>query len=350
MQAALVAVAVLAGGVAGVAGAPGGPPAKEAAFESFFRSASGLRLPQAEAHALAEHWARPLTICRVQVSGLQALRDVMYATSGMDVPVLDLPGAVLKAAYHHVDAGELKELFRALLSASSVDLSKAGAREYALDLAARHADPKAVESLFRTLRLRLPKSEAQQAVFDLVAAGADPEVFRRRFQRRSDLEAATASAVGAGLDGLARRYAPDGLLYAAADFQSWYGSAWYGYWLVGPEEKRTARDGSDYSAGEFQRYFGAGWAAEWKAAPPAIQRRFAADGEAYTMEDFVKYFRGSWQIEWAAAAEIPDGCAGYNQETCKGPMAARCRWKWSGDWMDSCVPAPLASQQGQVYV
>jgi len=243
-----------------------------------------------------------------------------------------------------VDPEVLKAFRKSLYYDCDMDKKQAGTA--ALELAGIPIDPAPVKDMWQALyySANLAKPEAQRWVVDLLAAGIEPKALSDAWTvqkgstsnkgealKKSVYTAATTSA-----GGLLARYAKDGHLYSALQFQQYYGDAWLVEWLESPQEKRVANDGKEYSAQEFQKFYGSNAASYWNQASEAPQRRMAEDGQTYTIQEFIAYYKGDWQTKFDKASVVADVCAGLNHEGCDG-LPQNCQWKWTGDWTDSCV-------------
>lgn len=319
-------------------------------LQNFFMSPNGLSMTTTDAYSLAVREAGYLTNCSVTVPMLQSLRDTLYASTSLGFSLTDVRTNLLPLAYQHVDPKDLSALFQTLYSVSSVGLPRTLAQSNAMGLAQKHAEPYLLGPLYSVLYsvsgVNLPRTQAQQMAIDLTAAGADAGRLQasyldnaRRMTKDAALQVATSDAVDFNLQGLAARYAKDGKLYVAKEFQSYYGAQWLLEWQAGVPEKRTSADGLDYTAAEYLQFFGASWVSRWNVAPVAVQRRISADGKTYTLQEFQQFYGNAWQTEWFKSYEVLDSCAGLNQYSCA--TMPRCQWKPTGDVTTSCVARPL---------
>lgn len=319
----------------------------------FFRSANGLSLLSTDAAKLANSEASYLTECGVTVPALQALRDAMYTPSMLNLDLKTVRARLLPLAYQHTPPAVLNAFFQDLRSVSGLGMLTSEAQMGAITLATQHAQPWEPKALYQVLSgiVGLPRTQAQQTALTYAAAGADPSTLNIVFQsskragmgRDAALDKALSAAVVAELYGLPGRYANDGALYTAAEFQRYYGTQWFREWQAAPEEKRTAEDGKDYRASEFALYFGSSWNTKWATSPVANLRRIASDGYTYTLQQFQQHYKDTWQAEWATSYEVLDVCAGLSQQDCGAQRT--CQWYWSGDPTTSCVVRPRSEEE-----
>jgi len=226
------------------------------------------------------------------------------------------------------------------------DMNAKQAMWAAYELAGIPVDPAPVKEMWDFLynSAELSKPEAHRWVVDLLAAGIEPKALSEAWtvqkgstsNKGEALKKSVFTAASTSAGGLLARYAKDGHLYSALQFQQYYSDAWLVEWLESPQEKRVANDGKEYSAQEFQKYYGGNAASYWNQASEAPQRRMAEDGQTYTIQEFIAYYKGDWQTKFDKASVVADVCAGLNHEGCDG-LPQNCQWKWTGDWTDSCV-------------
>ena len=140
--------------------------------------------------------------------------------------------------------------------------------------------------------------------------GCDPVALLNSFKAAQGsttqrLDQATDSAIRANLNGEARRYAKDGTIYNAKEFQDYYHADYRKEWANGVLEMKIAPDGKAYTASHFRIYFGGAWEEKWHSAAPATQQRLAEDGKVYSLSEFVDFYKDDWQAKWKAAPELP---------------------------------------------
>ena len=276
--------------------------------------ATGLNLSPSEAQQVASKEATVLTQCAVSVKDLQDLKDSLYQTSSLDFGMDYVKANIFTMAKQHVDPEALKEMFKVLYSTSGVDLPKSDAQSRSVELVKAYAEPNQLLELFRNLYsmqgVDLAKVEAQGKSLELGKMGCDAagllNSFRAAQGSKSDrLDQATDSSLRANLNGEARRYAKDGNIYNAKEFQDYYKGTYKQEWANGVLEKKMAPDGKAYTASQFRMYFASSWENQWHAATAATQQRMAEDGKVYTVSEFVDYYKDEWQTKWKNAPELP---------------------------------------------
>lgn len=298
-------------------------------YEAFFYSSKGLDMSSADAAALARTESIKLADSGVTVSTLQQLRDVLYSStsSGLDLAKPEVRKWVLPLAYAHSRPDKLQFLFKTLYSSGDLDLSKVEAQSRAIELSLRQVEPDSLKALYHVIYSRsgldFSKADAQKTSIEQAAVGADAETFKQVYllarqkglPQSSCIAEASREAVKATLQGLVRRHAKDTIPYTAAQFQSYYGDAWFSEWGSGPSEQRVAEDGFEYTAASFAEHYGSSWAAKWASSKVATQVRIAQDGKHYTMKDFADYYKDEWQNLWEKAPETRcQECAPYPSE------------------------------------
>lgn len=292
-----------------------------AEYEAFFRSPTGLSLSASEAASLAKTEATMLDQSGVTVESLQALRDVLYKSSGLNLNIADVRAQIFRLAYQKVSALKLQALYDILSgnwwTAGGLTLPVAEAQSRSMELAVRKTEPEQLRAIYEVLYgsfgLQLPQKDSQVAAMEQAAAGADPATFKSTYLAAKKagknpgdcMAAASASAVQANMQGLARRFAKDAEPYTASGFQSHFQGSWLSEWLSSPIETRVGADQHEYTAAEFSEYYGAGWVAQWANSKVATQVRFAKDRKPYTIKEFLEYYPTDWQSQWAAAAIAP---------------------------------------------
>ncbi|CAJ1368119.1 unnamed protein product [Effrenium voratum] len=186
---------------------------------------------------------------------------------------------------------------RALAQTQSIQLAQAGAD------AAQFKDEEAPRNLDASPIARwLSEGTIQETYLATVQKG-----------KQEALIEASKTAVAKDLEGAVRRYALDGSLYSAAEFQRYYGEGWLSAWLDSPMEKRISTDRRAYTANQFFRHFKS--IAVFKNQPTATQQRLAEDGKVYDVAEFHSYFRDQWHDKWSVAPELAcKECAPYGQK------------------------------------
>eukprot|EP00913_Durusdinium_trenchii_P019097 g17947.t1 len=173
--------------------------------------------------------------------------------------------SIFDLAEQHVDVNELKEMWKVLFSVSGVDLTKKDAQTRTIELVKAYAESNQVLELFKNLYsmsgVNLMKSEAQAKSLELGKLGCDPVALLNSFKAAQGsttqrLDQATDSAIRANLNGEARRYAKDGTIYNAKEFQDYYHADYKKEWANGVLEMKIAPDGKAYTASHFRIYFG----------------------------------------------------------------------------------------------
>jgi hypothetical protein len=268
-------------------------------------------MSSSDAAKLAIQEAPKLTQCGITVSQLQALRDVMYSTSQLDLSITSIRTNLLPVAYQQVKPEDLTEMYKTLYATDSVDMQKSDAQSRSIELAKKQVDAATLKSLFAALYatsgVDLPKKDAQVQALTLSLSGANSTQLKTAYQGfrhmgksvQDALQAAIPESILAGFHGLARRHALDVTPYTAAEFQQYYGSSWASKWESSPQEERVANDYHAYDVADFGKYYKDSW--YWTQAKTATQRRLADDGKPYTMKEFYDYYGGDWQKSWMAA-------------------------------------------------
>jgi len=282
---------------------------------NFFSSSNGLGMSSLDARSLAQTAAPKLTKCVITVSMLQALRDALYTSSGMDLALTQVRSLLLPLAYQQVTPVNLVALYKTLYATDGVDLPKSDAVSRASELAKKKVDALTLKSLFSALYatsgMDLPKKAAQMQAMELALSGANPtqlklayQAFRDQGEKPADaLQAAIPVAIAASFQGLARRHAADAGPHTAVQFQKYFGSQWVSTWESAPQEERVAKDQKAYTIAEFIQYYKD--SSYWTQAKTATQKRLADDGQEYTMEEFKQYYTSPWQQKWMVADVLP---------------------------------------------
>jgi len=301
-------------------------------LQSWFESPSGLAMAPQEASTLAYSSSATLTQCGVTVKTLQALKDVLYDHTGMDLEMAALREVLLPLAEHHVSPDKVNQFYQ-LLSTSytlsgGLGYGKADAQKFALKLLMAPAEPDQLKALYQVVYgyygLGFKQALAQSTAMQLAVYGSDAAQFKESYtqakgQGSSDqaaLQLATEEAVKANLLGLVRRYAGNGNAYTADDFQQYYGTKFLSEWGVSPLEMRVSTDHRAYTASQFSRHFSSGtWAAKYRVSPEATQERLANDGKAYSIYEFQQFYSDSWRERWSVAPELAcKECSPYAAE------------------------------------
>lgn len=135
------------------------------------QSAYGLNLSPSDAQQVAVKEAPVLTQCDVSINDLKNLKDTMYQTSLLDLPMDTVKTSIFDLAEQHVDVNELKEMWKVLFSVSGVDLTKKDAQTRTIELVKAYAESNQVLELFKNLYsmsgVNLMKSEAQAKSLEL---------------------------------------------------------------------------------------------------------------------------------------------------------------------------------------
>mmetsp|Transcript_16844 Transcript_16844/g.39116 ORF Transcript_16844/g.39116 Transcript_16844/m.39116 type:complete len:311 (+) Transcript_16844:50-982(+) len=277
-------------------------------LKTWFWSSSGLDMSMQDADQLAQVEAPILTECVVSMDALKAMYDVLYKTTNLDLSKQLVREKILPLAKQHADPTVLKDMFNGLYSTRGLDTTKDVAQKWSIELVQSfRAEPGQLIALFNALKdsLKLPKEQAQTKAIGLAAVGCDATALVNSFKASKDLTSATDSAVRANLNGASRRFAQDGKVYTAKEFQDYYGASYLSEWMKGAHEKKVSRDGWAYTASEFHLFFASAWETEWNRAAIATQRRLGEDGKPYTISEFVDYYRDEWQQKWLDAPELP---------------------------------------------
>lgn len=291
-------------------------------YAAWFSSANGLQMAGSSAQTLAKNEATTLNECGVTIDALQQLRDVMYHadSSGMGLHILDVQKDILILAKQHIQPVKLNQLYQILIGGwwrlpGGLTLPVSVAQPRAIEMIRRNTEPQDLKDVYAVLfgysgGIQLPQSQAQQLAIEAAIAGADASTFQSTYaaQKKNGqaaaLKAAEDASIKLNLHGLVRRYAKDGHLYSAAEFQTYYNTDWLSEWTVAPQEKRVHKDGKAYRASDYEDYFGDSWFTAWANDKTATQVRIADDGKKYTMEVFQQYYKDQWQTKWDAAAEV----------------------------------------------
>lgn len=284
-------------------------------LSTFFASNNGLSMSYSDAAKLADQEAPKLTQCGITVSQLQALRDVMYSPSKLDLSITLLRSNLLPVAYQQVKPADLTEMYQTLYSTNNVDMQKSDAQSRSIELVKKQVDAATLKSLFSALYatsgVDLPKKDAQMQALELSLSGANSTQLKISYQgfshmgksKQDALQASIPESILAGFHGLARRHATDTVPYTAAEFQQYFGSSWVSKWAISPQEERVANDHYAYDIAQFDKYYKESW--YWTQAKTATQKRLADDGKPYTMKEFADYYGSSWQESWMGGAVLP---------------------------------------------
>eukprot|EP00746_Dinoflagellata_sp_MGD_P142950 gnl/MRDRNA2_/MRDRNA2_75837_c0_seq1.p1 gnl/MRDRNA2_/MRDRNA2_75837_c0~~gnl/MRDRNA2_/MRDRNA2_75837_c0_seq1.p1 ORF type:complete len:357 (+),score=80.16 gnl/MRDRNA2_/MRDRNA2_75837_c0_seq1:106-1071(+) len=284
-------------------------------LSTFFASSKGLSMPSSDAAKLANQEAPKLTQCGITVPQLQALRDVMYSPSKLDLSITSIRSNLLPVAYQKVNPDDLAEMYRTLYATDSIDMQKSDAQSRSIELVKKQVDAATLKSLFSALYatsgVDLPKKDAQAQALELSLSGANSTQLKIAYQgfkhmgkpTQDALQAAIPESILAGFHGLARRHAQDTVPYTAAEFQQYFGSSWVSKWATAPQEERVANDHHAYDVADFDKYYTDPW--YWTQAKTATQKRLAEDGKAYTMKEFSDYYGSTWQQSWMTGPVLP---------------------------------------------
>jgi len=287
-------------------------------LEDWFASANGLAMSSSEAAREASRSWNSLAKCGVEISTLQALKDVLHDAGSIDLSLEEIRSQILELAEQHIKPDKLKQLWSALSGVytftGGLQLPKAEAQAMTHLLALKRAEPEDLKALYKVMYgyygLGFDRALAQSQSIQLAEAGADAAAYKDTYsatlqkgQQAALIEASKAS-VAKNLDGLVRRYALDGKVYTAAEFQQYYASNWLTAWIDSPMEKRLSTDRRAYTADQFSRHFGGSWASLYQQRPEATQLRLAEDDHVYNMAEYQKYYGDQWHEKWSASPEL----------------------------------------------
>jgi len=283
-------------------------------LSKWFESAEGFNYMSSDAQKLAQQEAPILTQCDVSVEDLASLKKVLYSTSSLDLSMDWCKNNLLSLAKQHVDPKELGKMYAVLYSTRGVDLPKSEAQSRSIEMVKAYAEADQVQALFDFLYsmrgANLFKSEAQAKTLELGKAGCDPVALTNSFAaaqgtKEQRLQQATSSAIRANLNGEVKKYAKDGQIYTAKEFQDYYQDSYMKEWANGVPEKKMAEDWKAYTASQYRIEYQKYWENYWHKASTATQRRLAEDGKVYTVPEFVQFYKDDWQTKWRAAPELP---------------------------------------------
>ncbi|CAJ1418490.1 unnamed protein product [Effrenium voratum] len=296
-------------------------------LEDWFASSNGLAMSREEAaHTASTSW-NALAQCGVEVSTLQKLKDTLQDRNSLDLSLPEIKSQLLLLAEQHVNPDKLRQLYYALSGSYTLSgglgLAKDAAQTMTRLLALKRAEPDQLKALYQVMYgysgLGFDRALAQTQSIQLAQAGADAAQFKETYLatvqkgKQEALIEASKTAVAKDLEGAVRRYALDGSLYSAAEFQRYYGEGWLSAWLDSPMEKRISTDRRAYTANQFFRHFKS--IAVFKNQPTATQQRLAEDGKVYDVAEFHSYFRDQWHDKWSVAPELAcKECAPYGQK------------------------------------
>lgn len=292
---------------------PQGGLATEDEYRYFFCSAEGLSWGKNKAKSIAKRELANLRACNITIAALTDLKAACNdLTRKSKLPDWKLPDTFLRLAYQHVNHPKPKnpeysmlDLYKVLVDGG---VASSMAQNYTVQLVLQHASSQQLDAAYKAMLsnfFKLDKSAAMGAAVSLSKAGADVS----KCKAGDKFEKCSQTAVNLNLDGIPKRYADDGKLYAAWEFVTYYAASdsWLDEWNASPEEKRfIPNDQVAYTAVEFFDFFGASWETKWQTATVATQQRIAKDGKIYTMPEFVDYYkgRGDWRSEWQEAPEV----------------------------------------------
>merc|ERR1719335_898630 len=132
---------------------------------------------------------------------------------------------------------------------------------------------------------------------ELALAGVDPEVLKDGwYKNKYDVLAGmwdriVSEVLAKSYQQQVYRYADDGKLYSAPQYQAYYGKEWLKLWSAAPQEFRVAGDGVAYTVMDFVEYYPDSWLTKWEAAHTATQQRVAENGNVYSMQEFIDYYK-----------------------------------------------------------
>lgn len=294
-------------------------------------SQDGLQMSQSDAAALANQNYLALTGSGVTVTTLQAMRDKMFTKypKGMSLDLKTIQVNIFKLVEQHINPDNLFKLFCHLYegytSYGGLDLPMSEAQTRAIPIALQRTDPDNLYYLYKVMYgyggLGFKQDLARTQAVQEAIAGADPDVFKESWKKSPNLQDAITSSVDAYLQSLPKRYAKDGKLYTAKEFQDYYPKDWLTEWTAAPMEKKVSSDKKAYTAGSYSRHYGDGWAAKWRTCNTATQVRLAEDGKQYTLDEFQQYYKGSWQQKFADAPELAcKECTPYDDAALAGDL------------------------------
>eukprot|EP00450_Noctiluca_scintillans_P040516 CAMPEP_0194479822 /NCGR_PEP_ID=MMETSP0253-20130528/2830_1 /TAXON_ID=2966 /ORGANISM="Noctiluca scintillans" /LENGTH=319 /DNA_ID=CAMNT_0039319111 /DNA_START=179 /DNA_END=1138 /DNA_ORIENTATION=- len=287
----------------------------------------------------------------VTVPDLEALKAVMYSSSpdGMYMSKSEVRKELMPTAYHQVEPATLKLLYEALYVTARWTSSQSKAA--ALNFAKFHIDPNLVVTMYHSIRsARVHYEIRDELLINLTEAGADASQWYNVYKRTNSLHEAQVTACINALDGISRRYMPDGTLQTAREAHTALGdAAFFDIWLISPREKRIGSDGFGYYDEQFQQNYGTGWTYEWMHSKEEPQVRVGKDDAIlHTIQDFRSLYPDSWQQEWSFAPEKYfkqhsdlGPCDTKNYADCMA-LGSECVWKWTGNKRTSCKEASPA--------
>jgi len=199
----------------------------------------GLAMSREEARSVASVQWSTLTQCGITIQTLQALKDVMYDHTGMDLGMSDLRQKLFPVAEQHISPGKLTQLYQALSSSytfsGGLGLAKAEAQSMTTDLALRRAEPDQLKALYQVMYgwngLGFTQKDAQQTSIEQAVAGSNASQFYITYSAavaagapsQYALTQSSIAAVKANLGGLERRYAKNAQPYTSTEFKQYYG-------------------------------------------------------------------------------------------------------------------------------
>lgn len=287
-------------------------------LENWMLSPYGLAMSGVEANRESHQRWNALDKCGVEISTLDALKNVLYDRETLDLTLPEIRSQIFELAEQHIKPDKLKQLWLALSTgytlSGGLQLPKAEAKTMTRVLALKHAEPDNLKALYQVMYgyygLGFDRALAQSESIQLAEAGADADAFKSTYtatvskgQQTALIEASKAS-VAKNLQGLVRRYALDGKAYTASEFQQYYGEGWLSAWTDSPMEKRLSTDRKAYTADQFSRHFGRSWASLYQSRPEATQLRLAEDGQVYRMVEYEKYYGDQWHDKWSVSPEL----------------------------------------------
>jgi len=307
---------------------PKGAPATEDEYRYFFCSGGGLSWGSKKAELYAKREVANLQACNITISTLTDLKTACDELTRQSQATWKAPDTFLRLAYQHVNPSpvhaeySMLELYKVLVGGG---VTSSMAQNLTVQLVLRHASSTQLDAAYKAMGSKidkLDKKAAMDAAISLAKAGADVATCKAG----DKFKGCSQKAVNANLQGIPKRYAKNGELYAAWEFVTYYGDdSWLVEWNAAPEEKRfLTNDRVAYTAAQFFDYFGTSWGTKWQSASVATQQRIAKNGAMYTMPEFVTYYRDAWQSEWQEAPEVMcRECRPFDEAGISGPALWR---------------------------
>lgn len=321
-------------------------PATYDQLVTFFRADDGLDLDRTEAEDMAATEVTNVRYTGVTIPDLEALKAVMYSSDGMYMSKSEVRKELMPVAYHQVEPATLKLLYQALRNTARWTSSQS--QVAAINFAKLHIDPNLVTVMYHTIRSARAEYEIRnELLINLTQAGADASQWYNVYKRTKSLQEAQVTACINALDGLSKRYMPDGTLQTAREAHTALGdAAFFDIWLISPREKRIGSDGFGYYDEQFQQNYGTEWTYRWKHSKEEPQARVGKDDAIlHTIQEFRSLYPDSWQNDWNFAPEKYfkqhsdiGPCDGKDYADCMA-LGRECVWKYTGNVRTSCKEA-----------